>query len=63
METTTKMFIRLRESVVRNINGQTLTEYTLVLSAVAIAAFTAYHVLGNNVGSLANGIDSSLTSG
>ena len=63
MESATKIFIHLRESVVRNINGQTLTEYTLVLSAVAILAFTAYLALGNNVGSLANGVDSSLTSG
>lgn len=36
---------------------------SVVLSAVAIAAFTAYHALGNNVGSLANGVDTNLTSG
>jgi hypothetical protein len=35
MESATKMFIRARESVVRNILGQTMTEYTLVLLAVA----------------------------
>jgi Flp pilus assembly pilin Flp len=63
MESAMKIFIRVRESVVRNISGQTLAEYSLVLTAVAIAAFSAYRALGNNVGSLANGVDSNLTSG
>jgi Flp pilus assembly pilin Flp len=63
MESGMKIFIRVRESVVRNISGQTLAEYSLVLTAVAIAAFSAYRALGNNVGSLANGVDSNLTSG
>jgi hypothetical protein len=63
MESATKIFICVRESVVRNISGQTLAEYSLVLTAVAIAAFSAYRALGNNVGLLANGVDSNLTSG
>jgi Flp pilus assembly pilin Flp len=63
MESAMKIFIRVRESVVGNISGQTLAEYSLVLTAVAIAAFSAYRALGNNVGSLANGVDSNLTSG
>ena len=38
MESATKIFIWLRESVVRNINGQTITEYTLILAAIAVVA-------------------------
>jgi Flp pilus assembly pilin Flp len=61
MDSVTKLFIRARESVVRNTRGQTMTEYTLVLSAVAVAVFGIYRVLGNNVSSLASGVDSTLT--
>jgi len=57
----TKVLIRARESVVRNTRGQTMTEYTLVVVAVAVAVFGAYRALGNNIGSLANGVDSTLT--
>jgi Flp pilus assembly pilin Flp len=38
-----------------------MTEYTLVVVAVAVAVFGAYRALGNNIGSLANGVDSTLT--
>ena len=36
MELVTKMFIRARESVVRNSRGQTMTEYALILAAIAV---------------------------
>ena len=61
MESVTKLFIRARESVVRSARGQTMTEYTLVVAAVAVAVYGAYRALGNNIGSLANGVDSTLT--
>ena len=48
--------------VVRRIRGQTMTEYTLILVAVALAVFGAYVALGNSVSSLAIGVDSTLTS-
>jgi Flp pilus assembly pilin Flp len=56
-----KVLIRARECVVRKLRGQTMTEYTLVVVAVAVAVFGAYRALGNNIGSLANGVDSTLT--
>jgi Flp pilus assembly pilin Flp len=62
MELMTKIFIRMRESVVRNTRGQTLTEYSLIFAAIVIAAFGSYRALGNNIGSLAKGVNSSLTS-
>ena len=61
MANLTKLFIRARESVVRNTRGQTMTEYALVLAAIAVVVYGTYRVLGNNIGSLASGVDSTLT--
>ena len=61
MESATKMFIRAREFVVRSARGQTMTEYTLILAAIAVAVFGAYMALGNNIATLASGVDSTLT--
>ena len=61
MEAVTKMFIHARESVVRNTRGQTMTEYALILAAIAVVVYGTYRVLGNNIGSLASGVDSVLT--
>jgi Flp pilus assembly pilin Flp len=36
-------------------------EYTLVVVAIAVAVFGAYKALGNNVATLASGVDSTLT--
>jgi Flp pilus assembly pilin Flp len=38
-----------------------MTEYALVLAAVAVAVYGVYRALGNNIGSLANGVNSTLT--
>jgi Flp pilus assembly pilin Flp len=61
MKSAIKMFIRIREFAIRR-TGQTLTEYTLILLAVAVASIGTYIALGNNLNSLANGANSSLTS-
>ena len=61
MKSVMKMFIRARESVVRNTRGQTMTEYALILAAIAVVVYGVYRVLGNNIGSLASGVDSTLT--
>jgi Flp pilus assembly pilin Flp len=55
------MFIRSRESVVRNIRGQTMTEYALVIGAVGVVAWGAYNLMGHDIGSMASAIDSDLT--
>jgi Flp pilus assembly pilin Flp len=57
----TKLLIRVREFVVRNTRGQTMTEYALILAAIAVVVYGVYRVLGNNIGSLASGVDSTLT--
>jgi Flp pilus assembly pilin Flp len=61
MESVTKMFIRARESMRRKVRGQTMTEYALILAAIAVVVYGVYAAMGNNIGSLANGIDSALT--
>jgi Flp pilus assembly pilin Flp len=61
MESVTKMLIRARESLLCRLRGQTMTEYALILAAIAIVVYGTYRVLGNNIGSLASGIDSTLT--
>ena len=61
MESATKMFIRARESIPQKLSGQTMTEYALILAAIAVVVYGAYAAMGNNIGSLANGVDSALT--
>ena len=62
MERVMKVFIRARESVLRGVRGQTMTEYALILAAIAVVVYGTYAILGNSIGSLASGVDSSLTS-
>jgi Flp pilus assembly pilin Flp len=57
----TMLFIRAREFVARNTRGQTMTEYALILAAIAVVVYGAYALMGNNIGSLASGVDSALT--
>jgi Flp pilus assembly pilin Flp len=38
-----------------------MTEYALVLASVAVAVYGVYKVLGNSIGTLASGVDSTLT--
>jgi hypothetical protein len=38
----TKIFIRARESAVSNLRGQTMTEYALILAAIAVVVYGAY---------------------
>ena len=41
--------------------GQTMTEYALILAAVAIVVYATYQVMGNDIGSLVNKINTALT--
>ena len=61
MKSMTRIFVCIREFVLRNKRGQTMTEYTLVLAAIAVAVYGTYVLLGNNISSLASGVDSTLT--
>jgi len=48
---------RLRQGA----TGQTMTEYALILAAVAIVVFVAYQTMGQNIGSLMNKVDALLS--
>ena len=40
--------------------GQTMTEYALILSAVAVVVFIGYQTMGTDIKGLLNSIDSQL---
>ncbi|HJU29641.1 MAG TPA: Flp family type IVb pilin [Candidatus Binataceae bacterium] len=41
--------------------GQTMTEYALILAAIAIVVFVTYEVMGQDIGTLVNKVNSALT--
>jgi Flp pilus assembly pilin Flp len=53
----TRMWVKVREFR----KGQTMTEYALILAAVAIVVFITYQVMGQDIGKLVNRVDSALT--
>jgi Flp pilus assembly pilin Flp len=61
MEKMTRMYLKARELGKRLSKGQTMTEYALILAAVAIVVFVVYEVMGQDVGTLVNRIDTALT--
>lgn len=40
--------------------GQTMTEYALILAAVAVVAYAGYKTMGTTINTMLSGIDSSL---
>ena len=53
---------RAQEPAVAPMRGQTMVEYALIIAAVAVVAWGAYNLTGHDIGSMASGIDSALTS-
>jgi Flp pilus assembly pilin Flp len=53
MEFLTRLFVKAREWH----KGQTMTEYALILAAVAVVVFVTYEVLGQDINSLVNTLD------
>ena len=56
------LVICVQETLIRRLRGQTMVEYALIIAAVGIVAWGAYNLMGQNIGSMASGIDSALTS-
>jgi len=52
----TKMFVKASEAA----RGQTMTEYALILSAVAVVVFVAYKTMGSDINTLLIAIDGQL---
>ena len=65
MELWTKMCVKANEALIKGwrkgARGQTMTEYALILAAVAIVAYVTYQVMGQDIGSMVNKIDSALS--
>jgi len=61
MDLFSKAFLKVRERFVRFHRAQTMTEYALILAAIAVVVYGTYRALGNSIGSLASGVDSALT--
>ena len=65
MERLANMYVKARERFVRfhrsQSRAQTMTEYALVLAAIAVAVYAAYQTLGSSISKLTSGVDSSLT--
>ncbi len=49
-----KTYIRVREGLNRFHKGQTMTEYALILSAIAVAVLAAYELLATDIKNLVN---------
>jgi Flp pilus assembly pilin Flp len=58
MDFLTTLFVKVREWP----KGQTMTEYALILAAVAVVVFVTYQIMGQDINSLVNSIDKQLTS-
>jgi len=62
MQSIATSFVRLREWSKRLAKGQTMTEYALIMAAVAVVVFVTYQTMGNDIGSLVNKVNTDLTS-
>jgi Flp pilus assembly pilin Flp len=60
MDLLTTLYVKVREFHKRLSKGQTMTEYALILAAVAVVVFVTYEVMGQDISSLVNFIDSDL---
>lgn len=56
MDFLTRAFVKAREWH----KGQTMTEYALILAAVAVVVFVTYEVLGQDINALVQSIDGDL---
>jgi Flp pilus assembly pilin Flp len=60
MERLTKWYVKAREFQKKLTKGQTMTEYALILAAVAVVVFVTYEVMGQKITTLVNAIDTDL---
>jgi Flp pilus assembly pilin Flp len=56
MDTLTKLYVKAE----RFARGQTMTEYALILAAVAVVVFAGYQTMGNTITTLLNNVDTQL---
>jgi len=61
MERISRIYSKTIEWGKRLSKGQTMTEYALILAAVAIVVFITYEVMGQDIGKLVSNVDNALT--
>jgi Flp pilus assembly pilin Flp len=61
MDIITNVVVRVREWHKGLNKGQTMTEYALIMAAVAVVVFITYETMGQDIGSLVNSINTDLT--
>ena len=61
MNLLTMLYVKVREFHKALTKGQTMTEYALILAAVAVVVFVTYEVMGQQINTLVNFIDSDLS--
>ena len=61
MNVLTKLYVKVREFHKGLSKGQTMTEYALIMAAVAVVVFITYETMGQDIGSLVNSINTDLT--
>jgi Flp pilus assembly pilin Flp len=62
MEFVSSLYISARERLAESKGGQTLVEYSLVLTCVAVALAGAFELYGQNLYTVVSGLDSSIIS-
>ena len=55
------LLVRAREWQKRLSKGQTMTEYALIMAAVAVVVFITYETMGQDISSLVNLVNTDLT--
>lgn len=61
MNKLTSVYLKFREYGRAFTRGQTMTEYALILAAMANVVFVTYQSMGNDIGSLVNRINTDRT--
>jgi hypothetical protein len=62
MDCLTGMYVRTREFHTKLTRGQTMTEYAMIVAAIAIVVLVTYQVMGQRINQLASwAVDNDLT--
>jgi len=60
MERLTKGFVRLNELRRRVSKGQTMTEYALIMAAIAVVVYVTYKTMGTDINALIGSVNGDL---
>jgi len=62
MDALTKWYVRANELRCKWTKGQTMTEYALIMAAIAVVCYGAYNVLGGEITSKVQSVGADLSS-